>query len=63
MGNCHSMFSKDQNLIYDILQSYISYNTGWRKKDLDLVCKRNYAAIRNYYGKFLDEESLQTGKW
>ena len=65
MGNCQSMFSKDQNLIYDmILQNYSFLNSGWNKKALDFVCKGTYAGIRNNYGKFFDEEvSLQTGKW
>ena len=65
MGNCQSMFSKDQNLIYDrILQSDPFLNSGCNKKALDFVCKGAYAGIRNNYGKFFDEEvRLQTGKW
>ena len=59
------MFSKDQNLIYDmILQNYPFLNLGWNKKALDFVSKGTYAGIRNNYGKFFEEEvSLQTGKW
>ena len=65
MGNCQSMFSKDQILIYDrILQNDRLLNLRCNKKALDFVCKRTYAGIRNNYGKFLDEKvSLQTGKW
>ena len=65
MGNCLSMFSKDQNLIYDmILQNDPFFNSGFNKNALDFVCKGTYAGIRNNYGKFLDEKvSLQTGKW
>ena len=59
------MFSKDQNLIYEmILQNDPFLNSGCNKKALDFVCKGAYAGIRNNYGRFLDEEvSLQTGKW
>ena len=59
------MFSKDQNLIYEmILQNDSFLNSGCNKKALDFVCKGAYAGVRNNYGKFLDEEvSLQTGKW
>ena len=65
MGNCQSMFSKEQNLIYDrILQNDLLLNLRCNKKALAFVCKGTYAGIRNNYGKFLDEKvSLQTGKW
>ena len=65
MGNCHSMFSKDEILIYDrVLQNYLFLNSGINKKALDFACKGTYAGMRNIYGKFLDEKvSLQTGKW
>ena len=65
MGNCQSMFSKDQSLIYDrILQNDPLLNLICNKKALHFVCKGTYAGIRNNYGKFLDEKvSLQTDKW
>ena len=63
MGNCQSMFSKHQNLIYDrILQNDPLLNLRCNKKALDFVCEGTCAGIRNNYGKFLDEKvSLQTG--
>ena len=65
MGNCQSMFSKDQILIYDrLLQNDPFLNSGFNKEALKAISKETYAGIRNNYGKFLDEEvSLQTGKW
>ena len=65
MGTCQSMFSKYQNLIYEmILQNYPFFNSGFNKNALDFVWKGTYAGICNNYGEFLDEEvSLQTGKW
>ena len=64
MGNCQSMFSKDQNLIYDrVLQNDPFLNSGFKKKALDFVCKGTYAGIRNNYGKLNEKVSLQTGKW
>ena len=65
MGNCQSMFSKDEILIYDrLLQNDPFFNSGFNKEALKAICKGTYADIRNNYGKFLDEEvSLQTGKW
>ena len=65
MGNCHSMFSKDEILIYDrVLQNDPFLNSGINKETLKAICKGTYAGIRNNYGKFLDEKvSLQTGKW
>ena len=65
MGNCHSMFSEDEILIYDrLLQNNPLFNSGFNKEALKAICKGTYAGIRNNYGKFLDEKvSLQTGKW
>ena len=65
MGNCQSMFSKDQNLIYDrILQNDPLLNLRCNRKALKAICKGTYAGIRNNYEKFLDKKvSLQTGKW
>ena len=57
MGNCQSMLSKDQNLIYDrILQNEPLLNLRCNKKALNAVCKGTYAGIRNSYGKFLDKK-------
>ena len=65
MGNCQSMFSKDEILIYDrLLQNEPFLNSGLNKKALDFICKGTYTGIHNNYGKFLDEKvGLQTGKW
>ena len=58
MGNCQSMFSKDQNLIYDsILQNKPLLNLRCNKKALNAICKGTYAGIRNNYGKFLNKET------
>ena len=65
MGNCQSMFSKDEILIYDrLLQNDPFFNSGFNKEALNAICKETYAGIRNNYGKFFDEKvGLQTGKW
>ena len=63
MGNCQSMFSKDEILIYDrVLQNEPFFNSGINKNALDFVCKGTYTGIRNNYRKFADEK-VQTGKW
>ena len=67
MGNCHSMFSEDEILIYDrILQNNPLFNSGFNKEALKATCKGTYAVIRNNYEvvKFADAKvSFQTGKW
>ena len=64
MGNCRSMFSKDEILIYDrVLQNDPFLNSGFNKELLNAFSKGTCAGIRSYR-KFLDEKvSLQTGKW
>ena len=63
MGNCHSMFSEDQILLYDtVLQSYPSFNSGFNKGVLNTFSKGTYAGVRNYW-KFDEKVRLQTGKW
>ena len=63
MGNCHSMFSEDQILIYDrVLQNYPLFNSGFLKEVLNAFSKGTYAGIRNYR-KFNEKVSLQTRKW
>ena len=64
MGNCHSMFSEDEILIYDrVLQNYPSFNSGFNKKALNTIGKGVYAGIRNNYKKLNEKVSLQKGKW
>ena len=62
MGNCHSMFSEDEILIYDrVLQNDRFLNSGFKKESLKAICKGTYAGMCNIYGKFLDQKvSLQT---
>ena len=64
MGNCHSMLSEDEILIYDgVLQNDPFLNSGFNKEALKATSKGTYAGIRNSYGKFNEKVRLQTGKW
>ena len=55
MGNCQSMLSEDEILIYDrLLQNDPFLNSGFNKEVLKAICKGTYAGIRNNYGKYLD---------
>ena len=64
MGNCQSMFSKDEILIYDrLLQNDPFFNSGFNKEALNAISKGAYAGIRNNYRKLNGKVSLQTGKW
>ena len=61
MGNCHSMFSEDQILIYDrVLQNYPLFNSGFNKEVLNAFSKGTYAGIPNYRKI---NEKVQKGKW
>ena len=64
MGNCQSMFSKDEILIYDrLLQNDPFFNSGFNKEALNAIGKGAYVGIRNNYRKLNEKVSLQTGKW
>ena len=64
MGNCQSMFSKDEILIYDrLLQNDPFFNSRFNKEALNAIGKGVYAGIRNNYRRFNEKVSLQTGKW
>ena len=64
MGNCQSMFSKHEILIYDrLLQNDPFFNSGLKKEALNAIGKRAYAGIRNNYRKLNEKVSLQTKKW
>ena len=64
MGNCHSMFSKDEILICDrLLQNDPFFNSEFNKEALNAVAKGAYAGICKNHINLNENVSLQTGKW
>ena len=64
MGNCQSMFSEDEILVYDrLLQNHPLFNSGFNKQLLNAFGKGTYAGIRNNYRKLNKKVRLRTGTW
>ena len=60
MGNCLSMFSEDEILIYDrVLQNEPYFNSGLYKEALKAICKGTYAGIRSNYKKYPDKKDYK----